>query len=200
MKISLINNLYVFVAEESINRSIDSTEHATEKGLPLTDHVKRNPIELSISGRIIGENYKKTIEQLYDWQRSGTLVAYIGKNSFSNAIITSFDTEYTNTINDVPFSMSIKEIRISQKPVYTTVKVVRAPVQQVQQNNSGGGGNEVWHTVKKGDCVWNLLFRDYKGQIKNPNCNWVLEHNKSCFNPGFRQLIIGSKLLLGYRA
>ena len=196
---ALLGNLSLFVTDESINRTVESTEHTTEKGLPLTDHVKRNPLELSISGHIVGKNYKKTIEQIYAWQKSGTLISYVGNNSFSNAIITSFDTEHPNTINDVTFSMSIKEIRVSQKPVYTTVKVVRAPVQQVQQNNTT---SEVHHTTKKGDCVWNLLYRDYKGQIKNPDCNFVMEHNSSAFSrPGdFRTLQIGRNLLLGYKA
>ena len=194
-----IGGLYIFVTDESINRSIDATAHATEKGLPLTDHVKRNPIELAVSGHIIGQNYKKTIDQIYTWQKNGTLVSYVGNNSLSNVIVTSFDTEHTNTINDVPFSMSVKEVRISQKPVYTTIKVVRAPVQQVQKNDSS---NEVWHTVKKGDCVWNLLYRDYKGQIKNPNCDWVMEKNLSAFSRAydFRTLQIGTRILLGYRA
>lgn len=194
---ALINNLYIFIDSESIAREIEAPEHATEKGLPLTDHVKRKPLELSISGHIVGKNYKKTISQIYDWQKAGTLVKYVGQNSFSNAIITSFDTEHPNTINDVKFSMEIKEIRIARKPIYTTVKVKKkAPTQQIKKNNTS---NEVWHKVKSGDCVWNLLYRDYKGQIKNPNCQWVLDHNRSSFNPGFRQLIIGSKLLLGYR-
>lgn len=192
-----IGGLYIFIIDESINRTVESTEHATEKGLPLTDHVKRNPIELSISGHILGKNYKKIIDQIYTWQKNGTLVSYVGNNSLSNVIITSFDTEHTNTINDVSFSMSVKEIRISQKPVYTTIKV--APVQQVQKNNTS---NEVWHTVKKGDCVWNLLYRDYKGQIKNPNCDWVMKQNLSAFSRAydFRTLQIGKKILLGYRA
>ena len=192
------NQMYIFVESESLDRPIEAPSHATEKGLSLTDHIKRNAQTLSISGYIVGKNYKKQIEQLQAWQTSGTIVEYIGQNVFDKGIITSFSTDHPNTINSVSYSMELQEIRVASKPVYTTVKVVKAPQQQVEKKNES---NELWHIVKSGDCVWNLLYRDYKGQVKDANCDWVMEHNLSAFSTpyDFRTLQIGERILLGYK-
>ena len=51
-----INGLPVFVEKESVKRSIESSEHPTEKGLPLTSNVRKQPAELSISGKIVNSS------------------------------------------------------------------------------------------------------------------------------------------------
>jgi hypothetical protein len=199
------NQMYIFIENESLDRPIEAPSHATEKGLPLTDHVKRNAQTLSIDGCIVGKNYKKQIEQIQAWQNSGTIVEYIGQNVFDKGIITSFTTDHPNTINSVKFSMEIQEIRVASKAVYTTVKVYKAPLQQVQKNNTS---EEVYHTVKAGDCIWALVvtgpyknLKPHTGLDPWPRCNWCMEHNQSAFSrPGdFRTLQIGKRILVGYR-
>ena len=49
---ALINNNYVFVESESVNCDVESTSHPVEKGVELTDHIRRKPTTISISGKI----------------------------------------------------------------------------------------------------------------------------------------------------
>ncbi len=48
------DRVYVLQESEDLAHNVESTTHPVEKGIDITDHVKRNPIELSISGKIIG--------------------------------------------------------------------------------------------------------------------------------------------------
>ena len=59
-----------FVEEESVDMAINSTTHPVEKGLPTTSTIKKEPIELSIQGKLVdnskydAETVKKKIEKL----------------------------------------------------------------------------------------------------------------------------------------
>lgn len=116
-----INGLSIFVEKESVKRSIESTEHPTEKGLPLTSNVQRQPITLSLEGAIISNGkysanqIKSKIEKL---QSAGSLINYKGRNSFKNLQIQSFDGEWSNKVwGGFSYSMELKEVRIA-KPSY----------------------------------------------------------------------------------
>jgi len=67
------------------------------------------------------------------------------------------------------------------------------------QQVSNGNGTAVYHKVKKGECVYNLVTKNYKELGKS--CQWVIDHNPSAFSRKGdpRTLKIGSKLLMGYK-
>ena len=78
---ALINGLYIFVESENQKGSIESTTHPTEKGLPLTSTVQKQPITISLQGRIVEtDNYSvaDTIKQIEKLMNSGSLVKYVG--------------------------------------------------------------------------------------------------------------------------
>lgn len=202
VKISLINNIYVFCENESFSYDTESSEHPVEKGLPITDHTKRNPIELSLSGRIV--NYKNNkskdiVENLRKLQNSGSLIKYVGRKSVSNMQIQSFEVTYSNeTWGGCNFSMSLKEVRIAQ-PAYNAQK---SGIQQVQN----GDGNAVYHNVRKGDTIWTLVTTTYKSLYPKysnimEKCNWVMSKNQNAFSRrgDFRTLQIGKRILIGYK-
>lgn len=67
--------------------------------------------------------------------------------------------------------------------------------QQVQN----GDGNAVYHVVKKGECVYNLVHTNYKDL--GTSDQWVIEHNPDAFSRKGdpTTLQIGARLLMGYR-
>ena len=107
-----------FVEEESVDMAINSTTHPVEKGLPTTSTIKKEPIELSIQGKLVdnskydAETVKKKIEKLKD---EGSLIKYIGNINLSNMQIQSFNCGYSN--KGIEYSMSLKQVRIA-KPSY----------------------------------------------------------------------------------
>lgn len=204
---ALINNLYVFVESESVNHNVESTSHPVENGIALTDHVRRQPLTISISGKIVKHGNMEAsaiLSELLKLQKEGSLITYVGRNTDSNLQIQSFSTSHPNTTwGGCEFSMELKEIRVA-KSAYVEVKeeVKDGGTQKVDE----GDNEAVYHTVKKGDCCWNLVTYNYKdldrgGGSTMQQCNWIMEKNPSAFSKkgDFRTLQIGKKLLVGYR-
>lgn len=208
---ALINNLYVWVESENVSNPSEISEHPIEKGEPITDHAQRQPITLSISGKIINHGNKKaadivnTIEGL---QKSGSLITYVGRNTLSNLLIQDFQKTYVNTNwGGCDFSMTLKEVRIA-KTAYvaktTSKKATNVGTQQVEKSTQ----TAIYHTVRKGDNCWNLVTQKYKtlsrpgvGSSIMSSCQWIMSNNQSAFSRkgDFRTLQIGKKLLVGYR-
>lgn len=116
-----LNGLAIFVEIERVNRSIESTDHPTEQGLPLTSGIQKNPVTVSLSG-IIAHNGKYTATQIKSkiekLKNAGSLVTYKGRNTIKNLQIQSFDGEWTNkNWGGFAYTMELKEVRIA-KPSY----------------------------------------------------------------------------------
>lgn len=232
---AFINNLYVFIEDESLTHDVEGTSHPVEKGIEITDHIRRTPVEISLKGRIVGyttqtkcplcgvpltgrgrnqkcsscngnlknlDGYSSfdVLSRLKALQKSGSLINYVGRNSLSNMQIRSFSTAhpYTNS-GGCNFDMTLVEVRIAQ-PAYTENK--SGGTQQVET----GDNKNVYHIVKKGDCIWNLVTKQYKSLEPKfskimDKCNWVMSKNPDAFSRkgDFRTLQIGKKILIGVR-
>lgn len=189
---ALLNNYYIFVADEDLKRGVSISDHPVESGLDITDNVKRSPMEINISGEIVGNDAKQVLAKITALHQNGEYVKYIGQNILSKALITAFDTSHPNTIyGGCAFTMTIREVRIAKKP--KVVKKVSAKKQVTQKSGSsgsGGGSSSKTYTVKKGDTLWAIATKYYgsgskytkivdanKSLIKNPNLiyvGWVL--------------------------
>lgn len=205
---ALINNIYVHVTDERVSRNIKSTDHPTEKGIDITDNVKRQPVTLSISGKIVDTDTIKSHEalaKLYDLENKGSLITYSGRNILKNMIIQSFNSShpYSNS-GGLDFDMELKEVRIAQNSYVAnstdenkgkTQAEEKAGTQQV----TNGDKNAIYHTVVKGDTIWNLVNNNYKEL--NSTVQWVIENNTDGFGTkgDATTLKVGSKLLMGYR-
>lgn len=204
---ALINNIYIHVTDEKVGRSIKSTDHPTEKGIDITDNVKREPVTLSISGKIVDTDTLKSHEALakiYDLENKGSLITYSGRNILKNMMIQSFNSThpYTNA-GGLDFDMELKEVRIAQnsyseKSTESSSKTKaeeKAGTQQVSQ----GTGNAVYHTVQKGDTVWKLVNTNYKEL--GSTVQWVIDNSPDAFSKkgDATTLKVGAKLLIGYK-
>ena len=203
---SLINDIYIFVEDEDVQRDVRSTEHATEKGIDLTDNIRREPYVLTIKGKGVDYGNVKAstvLAKLYQLEISGSIVNYTGRNSIKNVQIQKFKTShpYTNA-GGFDFDMTLKEVRIAQSSyqenkTVDTKSVIEAGLQQIEQGV--GTENAVYYTVKAGDTVYEIVTKNYKSLGKS--VQWVIDNNPDAFSVKGepKTLKIGAKLLVGYR-
>lgn len=207
---ALINNNYVLAKNESVTYESNSTSHPIEEGIDITDHVQRKPISLSISGVISDTSNKKSaeiIESIKNLQISGSLIKYIGRISLGNMQIQSFNTDYEyKNWGGCTFDMELKEVRIAKSAYDAAKSTALTKKQTSSQQVSQGDISKVYHTVKKGDCVWNLVTKQYKDLKPTysktmDKCNWVMNQNPDAFSRkgDFGTLKIGAKLYVGHR-
>lgn len=199
-----INQYYLFVDSdgESTNRSVSISDHPVEEGMVITDNVRREPLEISISGKIVGSDAETVKTNLESLMNQGSYVKYIGKEILSNAVILSFNTSRDITVDGgMSFDMTIREIRVAQSAYRdaSTGKTVKSGLQQIVRNN-----NEVYHTVKDGDTLYSLSLMYYgsdSGYIKLYEANSITieeaakEAGYTSSNGG-HVLITGIKILI----
>lgn len=198
-----INNIYVFVESEEISYGVEATSHPVEEGIDITDNVKKKARTITLSGEIVekvGDDEKPKKSQLLDLHQRSVLVTYTGRITLSNCIIE--DISLTNTY-DVwgasKCSITLKEIRTAKSAVKDKDGVTKSGTQQTKKNSSG---EWVYHTVKKGDCVWALVAAPnapYKSY--GASCAQVMAWNPTAFSRkgDFRTLRIGFRLKVGRR-
>lgn len=199
-----INGIYVFVESEEVSYGVEATSHPVEEGIDITDNIKKKARVITLSGEIVenvGEDTKPKKSQLLDLHQRGALVSYVGRTVLNNCIIE--DISLTNTY-DVwgasKCSITLKEIRTAKLAQKSNKDgVTKAGTQQAEKKSTG---EWVYHTVKKGDCVWALVAAPnapYKSY--GASCEQVMAWNPSAFSrPGdFRTLQIGEKIKVGKR-
>lgn len=202
---ALLNNIYVFVEDESVEYSGESTSHPVEKGIELTDHYKRSPIEISISGKIVDNKKEKAadiLNKLNKLRDQGSLIKYIGRISLGNMQIQSISVTSTyKNWGGYDVEISLKEIRVANS-AYDAAKSAKLAAQASQGDNS-----KVYHTVVKGDCIWSLCitgpYKNLKPSYSKPmdKCNYIMSINQDAFSRrgDFRTLQISKRICVGYR-
>ena len=149
-----INNIYIFVESESLNRSTKIPQHAVEKGLPITDNVREEAKTISLTGKIVDTTTLSAADiltKIEALRTSGSLIKYNGRNVAGNYLIRSFNTSHPNTIyGGASFSMELVEVRIAQSSYTpkkenqsssTTTTTTKAPVIEVGATVIFKGGN-----------------------------------------------------------
>lgn len=128
-----INDIYIFVKDEKVNRDTEITQHPVEEGLPTTSTIRSKPKTISLTGAIVqygSFSADDVIERLENLRTTGSLVKYKGRNTVGNYKIKTFDTSHPNTnTGGADFDMELVEVRIT-KSAYTPT----------QGGGSGGSG------------------------------------------------------------
>lgn len=193
LKIALLNEYYIFVKEESVQRGVQISEHPVESGLNVTDNVKRNAKVIRLTGEIVGEDAQKTLENIEALHNGGKFVKYIGRNILANALITSFDTGHTNEIHGgCSFEMDIKEVRISKSPLVVKKKSNKKKTSSGKKQTTKKSTKNTktkTYKVKKGDTLWSIAKKYYgKGAkyTKIVNANKKLIKNPKVIQIGWK--------------
>lgn len=198
-----INGLYVFVESEDLSYGVDVAEHTVESGIEISDHVKRKAITLSISGEIVGKNAASITSKLKQMHQNGVVCRYSGRTNLSNCLIADFSTSYTHNIwGGCEFSMTLREVRTAKTSYVKNNKNKDTTKTGTQQTTSKSKSEYVYHTVKKGDCVWALVAAPKAPYKKyGMSCDEVMNLNPSAFSRkgDFRTLQIGKKIIVGKR-
>lgn len=209
---ALINNIYVFVQKEEFNSNIEVSTHPTEKGIDITDNVKKTPMVLSITGEVVGKKSKAIVKKLEALHTKGKIVQYIGRRVLRKAQITSFSTAYSNQImGGCEFSMELKEVRIAKSPYKKKkksskekpkkeekleIKVspkTKVGMKQIQTYKTTTTTRKVYHTVKKGETAYSIGEK-YKSQ--GSSMEFIVKNNPDApkVKGDWRTLQIGTKL------
>lgn len=193
---ALINNNYIFVEEETINVNVRVSEHPVEKGAPVTDNIRKEPVTIQIKGEIVGKNAKSVLDKLKGYSEKGTLVKYIGCRTLNNALLLDVKGSFSSKIKGgCTFSAEVREFRIAKSPY-------KAPAKSPGKKTPSAGTQQVqakpkpkrYYTVKPGDCLWNIA-KSYYGdgakytKIYNANRNIIK-------NPDL--IYDGQKILIPY--
>lgn len=214
-----LNDIYIHVTDESVSFESEVSSHPVESGADITDNIKRGAAKLSISGKIVdyfdGSKWiaaSDVLARIKGLQNNAQFVTFSGRNISYNLQITSLTTGHPNTISGgADFDMELQEIRIATNSYVEPVKVSSAIENGGTKQVEKADNNAIYHTVKRGDCVWNLVAKSnapYKS-LSRPNaetslmgqCNWVLKENPTAFSRqnDFGTLQVGAKILVGYR-
>lgn len=189
---ALINNIYVFVQDESVSRGIKKSEHPVESGFSVTDNIRRNPVTISISGEIVGKDAAKDLRTLSNLHQQGKAVKYSGRNIMNLAIIEEFETGHPIDIyGGCSFEMKLTELMVAA-PAYvaasTNKKSTKSGTQQVQTKK-----NEKYHIVKKGDTLWSIAKKYYGKGIE---LSKIYNANKKTIGNDPNKIKVGMKLLI----
>ncbi|MCY9758977.1 LysM peptidoglycan-binding domain-containing protein [Paenibacillus alvei] len=127
-----IDGISIHVTSEKPSYSVRVSTYPIEGGAAITDHVEPQLITLNITGLLVNDA-SKTRNELLAKMNAGATVKYIGRNSFMNCVITSFESthEYTNAAG-MGFTMQLQEIKKVKslfskklpKKIQTVVKVL----------------------------------------------------------------------------
>lgn len=157
--------MYLFVTDESISYKMLTTENPVERGVPLTDHAEREPLEFSISGMLLDSEKSSAQEQyskLRNWQLACTQVKYVGRNVFTG-IITDISKSNDYTVgNGAPVSITMKEIRIAKSPYQkgSTQNVVQKQIAITKPITA------IYHTTKRGENL-TVIANKYGTTVNN---------------------------------
>lgn len=219
---ALINGLYVHVTDEKITNDTDVSSHSVESGIDVTDTIKPKPIEITLSGKIVslpgtdGMSAFTILQKLRQFQNTGALVNYSGRNAMAGYQITSLATSHGGDIaGGANFDMTLKELRVAQNSYAPTIEETEdsndAVTEGGNQSAEPGESSEVWYTTQDGDTVWALVAAPnavYKSLVREGQengemgaCNWVMANNLHAFSRAwdFRTMQNGVSILLGRR-
>lgn len=173
---SFINGYALVVEDESVDLDVDIPAHPVEKGVPISDHVERQPKKLSIKAKLIRpttSHLEAVVEEFYKWEIQGKLINYEGRRIYKNMLMSGLKiVAKGDFMNGYTISFTLTEAEISQSSYVAPqiAKQTKAVTTSGQVQTKNKKSSPAYHTVKKGDTYWSLS-KKYGTSIKQLQ-NW----------------------------
>jgi hypothetical protein len=130
--------IFDIVDNEEVNKSNEITDYPTEEGFSISDNSSKNPLELSITGMVQGDEAFNKLQTLRKYSDEGTELLYVGRNGLSNVVIQELSTIHDGTVGGgFKFSIPLKQI-IKAELETTTIDFGVAIKQSVQGKTNQG--------------------------------------------------------------
>lgn len=126
------------IADISFSETSTSTDHALEDKSQITDHVRSDPITISLSGLILKEAETKVLT-LLQTREKGTIFDFDYMTGLTSVIITKFDRDYNAKVKDgYAFTMELKQIKTVKGGAVGAVKTSKEVSEQVNKVTNVG--------------------------------------------------------------
>lgn len=154
-----LGRVNLFIEKENWNDSVNLPQYPVENGLPITDHVERQPRSVKLNGIFFADS-KYTISEkikiLNTYRNKGTKLAYAGRRTGRNLAIKTVETDSDFTgKNNIPFTIELVEIRVIGKKKKKKKKSTNKKTSGGRKQTSNSKSKK-WHTIKKGDTYSEL--------------------------------------------
>lgn len=107
------NVRFTVLSSENITQSADVTDNPVENGQDVSDHVKQQPTQLSLSGLIVGENDRNRYERLIGFKEKGQRINYFGRETHKSMVITNLNRNYgKSNKTGFAFNIDLKQVRV----------------------------------------------------------------------------------------
>lgn len=103
--------------------SSTTTDHALEDGEQITDHVKSNPITITLTGVILDDTEAKVLK-LREYREKGTIIDFDYMTKLNHMVITDFNRDYEARVKDgYTFTMTLKQIKVGKVAKFVSVSI-----------------------------------------------------------------------------
>lgn len=190
---ALINDIYVFVKNETLTRETDAASHTLPIG-SISDNMRAKNPKLELTGSIVdvgttkADNILSALETLY---KKFSSVTYRGRHVFYSATIKSLETKAdSENAGGYTFSMELEQIRTVAMPYEKAKASTGIAATGISQIASTGAAQ--YHVVKSGDTLYTIA-QQYYGDSKR--FIDIYEANKSSVESDY-SLTTGQRLLI----
>lgn len=126
------------ITDVSPTESSTATDHALEDSSQISDHVKDNPVILSITGVIHDEAEQKVLK-LREYRKKGEVFTFDYMTSYGSVIIIDFKRDYkVNIKGGYAFSMTLKQITSAKVAQFVAVQQSTSVKQQTKPVTNKG--------------------------------------------------------------
>ena len=124
------------------------TDKAVEDGSSIADHMQEQPVELSISGVVVGGDAAPRLARIRQMQASRQLVTYVNRVIYTQMALANISTEHDAEVgNGFKFKIQLRHVR---RAIPTQMQIASpAPVATKAMQPQNAGTRQVQNTGKQ---------------------------------------------------
>lgn len=142
------------------------TDKAVEEGENVSDHMKAQPVMLSISGVVVGDDAWPRLQRIRQYQKDRELLTYTNRVIYDHMAIQDINTSHSRDIaNGFSFEIVMKRVRIATPKEIQITNV--PPAVQTKAKSKKNSGTKQTKKTKKQDSAKELSskIRSFQGSM-----------------------------------